>query len=492
MYRRLRNWFVVGALLILAAGFARYRMDQGMALLQFGGPVEETTQIEDATMVDRGDIIVNVSATGSIIPRHRLAMVFALPGKVAEVLVSEGDSVAAGQLLARLDTSQLAIALEDAGLVLELQQIAFDALTAEPREEDLAVARAAVYAASTQLTAAQAVPDPRGEEISRLQYEISLNQLWQAQLQRDSVQETIDEIEDLKQQSVPEIAPGVSAQISIPAPPSIRPLESGIDQAEYGVAIAQQQLLQAQNVTASNASIAAASSSIVSAQAQLDRLLDGADETTLAIADAQLQQAYLSVELARHQLSQAELEAPFDGVVTAVNLAEGEMPPATRAAIELLDDSVYYIDLAVDEMDIASVQIGQPVELELDALPEFRVVGQVTRVDRVATDLGGLITYTVRVTLDPSDAPLRVGMSATASIVIDEALDVVRLRNRFIRIDRRTQQAFVVVRQPDGSLQEIEVVLGRRNDTYSEIVSGLTEGAEVVLLPRTGLTDFGF
>lgn len=492
MYRRLRNWFVVGLLLILAAGFARFRMDEGMSLFQAGAPASETAEIEDSTLVERGDIVVNVSATGSIIPRHRLAMLFPLPGKVAEVFVEEGDVVTAGQELARLETSQLELALEEASLALELQQIAFDSLVADPREEDLAVARAAVYAASTQLTAARSDPNPQGEEIARLQYEISLNQLWQSQLQRDSVQETIDEINDLKQQPVPQFPPGVSAQVSIPAPPSIRPLESGIDQAEFGVAIAQQQLTQAQNETASNASIAAASAAIVNAQSQLDRLLDGPDENSLAIVDAQLQQTYLSVELARHQLSLARLEAPFAGVVTAVNLVEGEAPPATQAALELLDDSAYYIDLAVDEMDIASVELGQGVTIELDAFPGSPVSGQVTRTDRVATNLGGLITYTVRVTLNPSDVALRVGMSATANIVIDEALGVLRLRNRFIRIDRRTNQAYVVVRQADDSLQEVEVVLGRRNDTYSEIVSGLSEGAEVVLLPRTGITDFGF
>ena len=492
MYQRLRNWFVVGALLILAAGFARFRMNAGLPLVGSGTDPEAETTVVDRTVVDRGDILVSVSATGNILPDEQLGLFFLAPGKVAEVLISEGDEVTAGQLLARLDTDQLELALEDAGLALELQQVALAALTAEPREEDLAVARAAVYAASTQLESARVAPDPRQEEIARLQYEIALNQLWQSQLQRDSVQEAVDSIEELKRQPAPEIAPGVTAPISVPAPPSLRPAEAGIDQAEFGVAIAEQQLLGAQNAEASSASIAAASSAIVSAQSQLDRLLEGPDETTLSITNAQLQQAYLAVELARHQLSLAQITAPFGGTVTHVNIAAGENPPATRAAIELLDDSVYFIDLSVDEMDIPSIQLGQRVELQLDSLPGVVLTGAVTRIDNVATNLGGLITYTVRVTLDPTDQPVRVGMSATATIVVDEALDVIRLRNRFIRIDRRTQQTFVTVREADGTLNEVEVVLGRRNETFSEVVSGLAESAEVVLLPRSGITDFGF
>ena len=87
---------------------------------------------------------------------------------------------------------------------------------------------------------------------------------------------------------------------------------------------------------------------------------------------------------------------------------------------------------------------------------------------------------------------MRAGMSATATILVDDAPDVLRVRNRFVRVDRRTQQAFVMVRRPDGSLEEVEVVLGRRNETYSEVLSGLNEGDEIVLLPRSFFEDFGF
>lgn len=491
MYRRLRNWFIVGALLILAAGFARFRMNAGQPLLVFAPAAETAPQIADVTSVERGDIQVSVSATGNIIPKEQAALFFVVPGKVMEILVEEGEHVAEGQLLARLDTSRLEQALEEAGLALELQEIALEALTADPREEDLAVARAAVYAAGTQLEAARSDPNPNEEEIARLQYEISLNQLWQAQLQRDSQVETAEQLQDLEDQISAQLPPGVSVPISQLAP-STSSSEAQVGQAEYGVAISEQQLLGAQNADVNSANIAAASAAIVSAQAQLDSLLEGADEHTQAIADAQLQQAYLAVELARHQLSQAQITAPFSGVVATINLVEGENPPATQPAIELLDDAVYYIDLSVDEMDIAGVEPGQRVEVLLDALPESLLTGTVSRIDNVATNLGGLITYTVRVALDPTTLPVRVGMSATATIVVDEAPDVLRLRNRFITIDRRTRQAFVIVRQADGTLQEVEITLGRRNETYSEVTSGLEAGDEVVLLPRTGLSEFGF
>ena len=469
MYRRLRNLIVIGSLLILAAGVFRYRLEHGPLITR---EEQTATAIEDTTIIGRGDILVTVSASGTISPAERLPMFFPVPGTVAEVLVEEGDAVQAGQTLARLETQDLELALQDAELALELQQIALDALTSEPREEEVAAAQAAVYAASAQLALAQEPPDSRNERIARLQLELARNQLWQAQLQRDQA--------------------NVAAQFGIPLGEQASQAEATVHRAEYEVSIAEQQLEQAQNATANAANVAAASAALVNAQASLDRLLEGADERDVEIANARLQTAYLAVELARYQLEQAALEAPFSGIVAAVNLVVGEAPPTTAPAIELIDASTYYIDLAVDEIDIAQVEVGQPVQIALDALPDETVTGVVTRIGSVGTDLGGVVTYTVRITLDETEVPVRVGMTATATIIVDEARDVIRVPNRYVRLDRRTQQAFVTVRQPDDTLEEVEIQLGRRNETFSEVLGGLSEGEEVVLLPRSAFNPFSF
>jgi HlyD family secretion protein len=95
------------------------------------------------------------------------------------------------------------------------------------------------------------------------------------------------------------------------------------------------------------------------------------------------------------------------------------------------------------------------------------------------------------VTLEQATAAIRVGMSATATIVVDEVSNVLRIPNRFITLDRRTQRAFVTVQDADGTVEQIEVQLGKRNETYSEILAGVNEGDELVLLPRSFLSSFG-
>ncbi len=492
MYQRLRNWFVIGMLAILLAGFGRYRLDRGLPLWPFGQADQAAVVAEETTLVERGDIVVTVSAVGTLRPIQQISLFFPVPGKVSAIAVAEGDSVVAGQELARLDTGELELALQDASLALELQQIAYDALTAEPRAVELEAARAAVAAASAQLAAASVPPDPAVEEIARLQLELAKNQLWQNQLQRDSTREQQEQLQELLNRVPVAIPLPAEVPFALPGLASASQYEAAVTRSEYDVAIATQQLLAAQNSTANAANVAAAQAALANAQAQLARLIEGPGEIELALANAQLQAAYLAVDLARYQLEQAILRAPFNGVVAEMNLAAGEAPPSREPAMTLIDPSGFTVNLSVDEMDVARLQNGQYAEITVDALPQTILSGRVTRIDRVATTIGGLVTYGVQVTLDETDAPIRSGMSATVAVTVDEARDVLRVRNRFIRLDRRTGQASVTVRRADGTLEDVRVTLGRRNETFSEITDGLQGGEQIVLLPRSSLTNFGF
>ncbi|MFN8447991.1 MAG: hypothetical protein U0521_05245 [Anaerolineae bacterium] len=107
------------------------------------------------------------------------------------------------------------------------------------------------------------------------------------------------------------------------------------------------------------------------------------------------------------------------------------------------------------------------------------------------TVVGQLVTYPVRVALDSADAPVRIGMSATATVVVDELQDALIVPNRFIRIDRSTQDAFVTVPDENGRFREIPVQLGLRNELDSQITDGLEAGQVVVLLPRSSFELFG-
>ena len=221
-----------------------------------------------------------------------------------------------------------------------------------------------------------------------------------------------------------------------------------------------------------------------------DQLKNGPTDLQLKIAQTQLQIATLAVKQAQMTLNRSVLVAPFDGIVAQNNLVLGEAPPQ-GAAISLIDTSSYFVDVAVDETDIVNVQTGQSVTLRLDALPDAKITAHVTRVSLTPVRAGQLVTYTVRVTLDPTTEPIRVGMTTTATIVVNQLKDVIALPNRFIRIDSVSQQAFVTVQESDTKFKDVPVTLGVRNETTSEIVSGLEIGKKVVLVPRAAFNPIG-
>ncbi len=450
MRRILRVLVIVLLLLGGGAGVLLIMREQGTAQ----SAQTEANLIEDATVVERGDLLVTLSGTGSLNPARQASLSFQLNTAVAAIEVQEGQVVAAGQVLARLEAPDLENAVLDAQLALDAQQISFDALTTPARDVDIAVAQAAVDAALASAAAASLGASDEDVQIAELQAEIARNQLYQQQLQRDLVT-------------------GGDADNVPPA----------LTQLDYNVQLADVNTADVQNQPADVASLAAANAQLVAAQVQLDRLLNGPSDIELQLAATRLAVAQSALEQAQANLARAVLVAPFDGVIARSNLVVGEAPPQ-GAAIELIDLSSYYVDVSVDETDIVNVQIGQRAELTLDALPDVEISGHITRVAQIPIIAGQLVSYPVRVTLDITDTPVRVGMTATATIVVNELRDVLLLPNRFIRIDRATQQAFVTVQDDAGQFIDQAVVLGVRSETETQIVSGLEAGQQVVLLPR--------
>jgi HlyD family secretion protein len=477
MGRLIRRVMTVVVLAVVAVLVIQY--------IQYRGASEAAAQntvslIVDEALVTRNDLTVTVSATGSVMPTRSVSLLFEMSAPVQEILVEEGQTVKQGDVLARLDVSSMETAVNNARLNLEAQQASYAALLAPAREVDIAAAEAAVAAAEAQLAAASLGADPNQIEIARLQAELARNSLWQSQLQRDlgpaQAQQQIDQAAE---------AGFDTSGIPEPANPADN-VTSPITQAEFGVELADVNAEGVVNQPADVAALSAANAQLIAAQIQLDRLRNGPSAMDIEIVGMQLQAAELALNQAEAALNRAVLTAPFDGVIADITLVVGEVPP-TAAAVQLIDPTAYYVDVSVDETDIVRLQVGQKVNLSLDALPATVIGGIVTRVAVTPVRIGQLVTYTARITLDPTDAPVRIGMTSTATVVVNELTDVLIVPNRFIRVDRATQQAFVTIQRDNRAFEEVPVTLGVRNETESQIVSGLEADQRVVLLPRESL-----
>jgi len=236
---------------------------------------------------------------------------------------------------------------------------------------------------------------------------------------------------------------------------------------------------------ATDAQLVAAQAAIQQAQSNLDRLTP--DQDRIAISKAQLEQARIAYEQAKLRLDRALLTAPFDGQVGQVNITRGGASSAPGGAVLLVDTSRFHLDVSVDEIDIAKLQVGQTVTVSVDALPDAAITGRIDRISPVATSQAGVVSYQVRVNVDSTGALLRAGMSANVTIVTDVRPDVLLVPNWAIRIDRATGRAYVN-RLVGGQASEVQVQTGLRNETDSEVTSGVREGDVIIVGGVTGLS----
>jgi HlyD family secretion protein len=150
----------------------------------------------------------------------------------------------------------------------------------------------------------------------------------------------------------------------------------------------------------------------------------------------------------------------------------------------LTDLSEYHLDVMVDEIDIGRVAVGQPVTITLDALPGETLSGEVTQIADTALPEALVVSYLVTVRLNPTDAPLRAGMTANADLVTERRDNVLLVPNRFIRIDRNTGQTYVD-KVSGGQASPVEIQTGLRDETHSEVLAGLEEGDVVALVQES-------
>jgi len=423
-----------------------------------------SAQLQDAdtTTVTRQQIVASISASGSILPVAQVSLNFNAPGTVGEVLVKEGDGVRQGDVLARLSTAEYQLAVRQAEQTLLIQQLAYSQ-TVSPRQVDLDAAQAALNSAQASLRAL-ANPDPLQVDIARHQADVANEARHQVELRWDQVKD---------------------------AP--VGGMARDLLQSQYAQAVLQAQIADLQYQIAARggteAQMAAARTQVAQAQAALDRLK--ADERSRQLAEVQLRQAELNVELATTRLVNATLTAPFDGTVAEVNIVGGQAAAGTlQPAIVLADLTSFHIDVGIDEIDVGKLSEGQAVKLSVDALPGVPITGVVDRIAPTAQENAGVVSYMVTVVIDPTDAPIRAGMSAIVDIITDVRDNVLVIPNRFIRIDRTTGRAYVNVKRGE-QVEEVEIITGLRNDTESEVVQGLNEGDVLIILPGGPSLPFG-
>jgi HlyD family secretion protein len=417
--------------------------------------------------ISRGSLTASVGATGTVRANQAAVLAYQSSGIVDYVAVELGEVVRQGEVLSELQQTSL-----PAGVILAEA----DYVAAQRALEDLLESSQAQAAAQLAVAEAQDALD-NAEYIRTVRqegYRASSDTLAAARANLVLAQEEVNRAEaDFERfENRPEDDPGRALALSnlIAARKKRDSIQRDLNWYKGHPSEVEQALM--------DANVAMAEAQLADAMRDWERVKDGPNPDDVVAAEARLAAAEATLKTAR-------IEAPFSGTITYVEVKPGDQVSPGTVAFGLADLSRLLVDVEISEVDINRIGVGQPVNLNFDAILDQTYSGEVTAIGLSGLVTQGVVSFNVTVELKDADERIKPGMTAAVNIVVDQIEDVLLVPNRAVRVVDGERTVFVLEGQ---EITAVTVVLGVSSDTYSQILDGeLKEGDLIILNPPTNL-----
>lgn len=387
-------------------------------------------------------LVSEVSAAGNIELVNQQVVALNVSGVINQVNVKVGDQVKAGDVLLTLDRVTLERAVKRAELVVETQRNAVAQLSEPADAAEFAVAEANLAEAQENL--ADVLAGPSQAEIAAARSSLSSSWSKYNELQAGPSQDELTQLSASLKKAEVALAEARRAYDRVAWRNDIGMTSEAAALQEATIDYESAKAAYAESVAAAdNSEVQSAISSAQSAQAQLDDLLNSPTEAEIATAKAQvadaekaladlkkgptdselrdaeiaLEQTLVDLEEAHANLAAAQVIAPGDGTVLALDTEVGQRASEGTAVVTLADTSQLELTISVAELDIPQIAIGQPAAIEIDALSGQMLDGEVAAVAPSSDSESGVVYYPVTIRLTDAElARVRPGMTAVATI----------------------------------------------------------------------------
>lgn len=457
--------------------------------------------------VQRQDLTVSVSGSGTVTPIESYQVSALVTGEILESPFEDGDQVEKDQLLYRIDPGSAQTALQQAQLSVQQAQMSYDTLasslqvkaigggvvqTLHVQEGDLVSAGTAIADITDTSTMTLTVPFQAGDAAH-----ISVGQTAQVTLSGtlETLSGTVESVA-----SADQVGNGGAlvrqVKIRLTNPGALTETTTATARVgSYACAAGgtlSPQLRQTITAAASGeiTNLNVSVGSRVSAGAVLAAIGGESAENSLADAALAVQNAQLSLQSAQEALDSYTITSPISGTVIEKNLKAGDQLNGgdSGAMAVIYDLSQLELQMDVSELDIGQIQPGQTVEITAEALPGQTFTGVVEKVSVNGTTTDGFTTYPVTILLSEY-GDLNPGMNVSADIIVERAENAMCVPAEAVNSDGTVLVAGEGAFAEDGvtiadpsKIESRPVTLGRGNQDFVEITSGLEEG-ETVLLP---------
>jgi len=448
-------------------------------------------------LVTYGTITQSIGMAGNLAPANEADLNFASAGTVQNLYVQVGQAVGAGTPLATLDTTLLSAQLLQAQATLSSAQAKLSQDQAGPTGQSLtsaqnsvasalvsmnnaqtsladtqainaqavAVAQAPVTAAQSALTAEQALLKPTIDaDNAKLAADTLAMQTACAATPPTNCTTATSTVTADQAQLKTDNQPVVADQATLTAAQSTLAAATAKAQQSNDQAAAQLASMQ-QQYSAAKSSLSAQQTSTTPQTIQMD--------------DAQISIDQVNVNSVQHQLDGATLTSPIPGIVSQVNIKAGQSVTGggTTSAIVIFSPGSYNLTGTVSDSQVNLVAIGQGVQVT-PAGSTQALLGKITLIAPAATVSSGVATFAVTAQLTDTSNAIRPGISASASIVINQVVHVLTVPTSAVHTTAAGSTVNVL---QNGVLKSVPVQTGASDPTRIEITSGLQANQVVVI-----------
>ena len=476
----------------------------------------------DLYTIVKGDISESIEVAGKVKPSSESNLNFEKSGVISSINVKVGQKVNKGQTLASLSSSDLMAQVEQAQAALDSANANLNSIVQGARPEEIAVKEQALASARSDFDLQNSQVADTFNSVSntlndilyfKLSYLFSQNGDTFKYTVNNCDQTAASNIEtqyrkDLNTFKALTLSTDNNANLS-----SLGALASDIRQLinTISTAVTASCVIGDNSIADKRTYVSAAKTSIVAAiteinvkktalnasrnaidraQKDLTLISAGGDKNKIDIQKAVVAQAQAGLSNAQAQLSKNILRAPFDGIVTAVDIDQGELAITNKSAISIMSENSFELEVNLSEIDAAKIVDGQPVDITLDAFGnDTHWPGTVTRVDPSATNNNGISNYKAIIsfvkptsTSNSNMDKIKSGMTANAKIIINRKTDIVTIPNKYLK----TANGKTTVSIKSGNTYvDKEIELGIRGDEGNvEVTSGLSAGDVIKVVSK--------
>jgi len=498
-----------------------------LAIGIYQGFLKEEKPIFTLAEVIRGNISQEIAETGQVKKGEEINLSFKNSGRVEKIYVEVGDQVESGENLAKLETTELTIQLQEAKAASDIAQAKLNKLSTGPTQEEIKIAQTAVKNSQVSLdTARQGLKDAGEDALNVL--DDSYLKAYNAFNEVDLIQRTYFtandqegiKVRENKDKTAAGMAQAKSYLDIAKADSTNEKINTSLSEMKKALEITSDALkiireiceeptyrnlvsstnktsldthrgyinTAMTNLTNSQQSIISAKFAIESAEGVLQAAEDDlaltiapARQEDIDLYQAQVNQARAQVQILESQIRDATLKSPTKGQIIKINKKIGELvqPMLQDAVITLLPVAPFEIEVDVYEEDVVKINIGNQVDISLVAFPEQAFKGKVISIEPIEKLIEGVVYYQITIAFEEMPEGIKPGMTADLIIKTESRENVLIIPEDALQ-KRDGKQIVEVFKDGISEDREIEVGLFGSDD-MAEVISGLKVGEKLIL-----------